>query len=888
MLKHGLFLLFLLALSLPANAQNLIPFPGSNGRYGFVNEAGQPVTAPQFKRAWLPNEQGITLALDEKDSLRIIRQDGVVLPGAIAWQWLGYDPQVFHAQNGRDTVPGIWCVRGGYNQDFLLVRKGSAGWETRKYLYYDRLKSPVSIYGNYRPENYSSFFEWYNGYCRVIKSERRVNFVNTRLEEVFKTDFENGAVLLNGHFALVSPDGQFALGDERGRILTPFQFRNIIGTPRKGHFVVNYTPGQASAHVGLLRADGAFAIDTVYSELKAATDQVLVAGSGAFYGLLNYAGDTILPFEYTYLEYTRDDYFIASREFQGKIIINSRGETLWEKPQEHIRFYSNYSEDKRLDYFQLEEDYAFSFITLLDSSLHLIYADTLRGVERRGDYFKVTAKGGKRQGVIRNDGSLLVPVQYLHIERFPANQGFLVKNDTLSGLYTKEGVEALPCRYRRLVFQQAGDSIIIWANPYSDKNLYTAFNPKGNRLPIPEQIAPTLAALEMQNCFFPEMENGRWKLTLPDGSFIFKPREYPYNNRNIGTPDGCVMVECADGRCDVLNAYFKSILPTGFYIPEKRYRGPYIKNGLIPVTNSQNQWGILNTKGKWVQKPGNLQYHILRPDLYSEHKGEPRPEDMNGMTICKITQEGIQRTEVHFMDDKFSDEGYLVIGRLFDDAPEEIRQKYWYGGKVMKYALMDTFGRVITPFILQKFPERIRGFWTAKVYEPDYQIKTVLFDSLGKILADYGQEPIEYYDPERHWLYFTTKEHFTGIRDTLGREILPAKYRRLNWNIPGRLFNHELSEQERQLCDAKGNVVLSGFQYVNLAKDISDGFCYVVTLSKDGGYTCHVLSPDNRVLCALPGRDVERVERFPDLLKVEMENREVRYVDYKRGLAFGQ
>lgn len=104
----------------------------------------------------------------------------------------------------------------------------------------------------------------------------------------------------------------------------------------------------------------------------------------------------------------------------------------------------------------------------------------------------------------------------------------------------------LPRQYTRIVPEKTESGTIIWAKQHRDKNLYTPYTPEGKQLPIADQIAPTLRVVDFKNCFVPEMVKGQWQLTLPDGSTVIKPHHYPNKNINVGTPDGCLMVEKED------------------------------------------------------------------------------------------------------------------------------------------------------------------------------------------------------------------------------------------------------------------------------------------------------------------------------------------------------
>ncbi|MBK8555881.1 MAG: WG repeat-containing protein [Lewinellaceae bacterium] len=870
-------------------SQHLIPFAGTNGLYGYADPAGKILTPPQFKKAWLPNEQGLVVALDTDDMLRVIRRDGKVIDGRVSNKNNYYEPQIFPVTNynpntnKEDTLANTFCIRSSKNQEFLLVKNGKQGWYGSRYLPAEALKSRAQIFSISSPEYSSGRFMFYNGLHRVIKGPQQVNFINTDLQEIFESDQENGLILKNKAIALADSNGRYALADVNGKVITPFVFSNITPTLRDDHFIVNYNAFQSTNRAGMIKKDGTLVIDTAYYELKPATDALIVAAKEARYrGLIDYRGKTVLPFEYDHLEPQPEGYFIASGNTDPDFnIIDAKGKSMLAQNWQNIQLYRNFDAQSTFYCYQLKSEHPNPVVAVADSSFQLLFSDNFSLVAVKKYGFWAAKNGNKQAGVYSRTGKPVLPLIYNNITELGENLGFIVEKDSMYGLFSLEGQELLPCNYFRIVPEKTGDTYVVWCKAQKDKNLYTPFSPKGERLPISDQIAPTLRALEMKNCFAPEMENGKWKLTLPDGSVIYKPRDYPYSNNNIGTPDGCLMVEKANGMCTILNAYFQPIIPKGFFLPEKYYRGPYLKMGLIPVFNDY-QCGIIDTHGEWVKKPGEFGYHILRPNMYSEHKGQPSEMGLEGITIYTITPEGTKSIAVQIMNDKFRD-GYLVVGRQFKDAPEEVIEQNFYGGGLIKYALMDTLGQILTPFVFKRYPEPRGARWAAQIYAEDYSTKNVVVDHTGRIVFDFGDEPISGYDPERHWVYVTDKDGKTGIRDTLGNEILPMQYQQINWQIPGRIFSSLLPDGTRQLCDARGKQLLTNFKYTNRAAELKSGYCYVVTDDN-----CHIFSPENNIIASVPGKEAQLVEQYPDLFQVETEDRKIRYVNFKKSIVYSE
>ena len=132
-------------------------------------------------------------------------------------------------------------------------------------------------------------------------------------------------------------------------------------------------------------------------------------------------------------------------------------------------------------------------------------------------------------------------------------------------------------------------------------------------------------------------------------------------------------------------------------------------------------------------------------------------------------------------------------------------------------------------------------------------------DEKGTIVFDFGDEPVSGYDPEWHWVYLTNSNNYTGIRDTLGREILPVQYREIQWPLPGKYFTSQLPDGGRQLCTLDGKILLSGISYVSECRELPGGNLLVIDNQR-----AHIFKPDLQILCSTPaGREMEFVEEYP-------------------------
>ena len=120
-----LFLLFLIVNSLAVSAQSLIPFLSKNGLYGYARPNGEVVTEPQFKLAYLPDSNGVVLAINGYDSLSVLDLNGNILLDAMH-PFGVYDDSYLEEMTNidgtkRDTIHSIKVIYSSDYTSFLLI-----------------------------------------------------------------------------------------------------------------------------------------------------------------------------------------------------------------------------------------------------------------------------------------------------------------------------------------------------------------------------------------------------------------------------------------------------------------------------------------------------------------------------------------------------------------------------------------------------------------------------------------------------------------------------------------------------------------------------------------------------------------------------------------------
>lgn len=412
------------------------------------------------------------------------------------------------------------------------------------------------------------------------------------------------------------------------------------------------------------------------------------------------------------------------------------------------------------------------------------------------------------------------------------------------------------------------------------------------------------------------LENGRRKFILPDGTKAEVPGDNWSQHNIYTTPHGNLIVAQVSSNYLLYDAWLKRILPKGFSLPKNYYTNPSLYYGLIPVV-SQTESGVIDARGNWAKKPNSSKYKILRENMYAEYRnsdaipdsminmqGQQFPLgwnfqeqglfDTSGIRIHMLDSKANKPLTVHFVDQGFIDQ-YLLVGRLFSTL----------GGSVMKYAFVDTLGKLATPFIFKKSPKPtlqnpypndggiycLQG-WTpryryqtgsAVIYTDDFREKHVLVNEQGKIILTLDSLSIYNYRDGAACVKYAGK---TGLLDSLGNILIPVIYNNFWVVIPGKIFCAKVDQERYQYFRFDGTPLPIGPVYglwMPNGKMLPDGY---MLLNTELGWI--ILNPEFKPVTSpvATGRYPKLVREFPALLEFMDGSNNPFYLNYHSGVSF--
>ncbi len=174
---------------------------------------------------------------------------------------------------------------------------------------------------------------FYQGFKRIIK-ETGVNFIDVNLNEVFKTDFDEGVNAGGGYFIL-RKDGKMGVMNKKSNIVVPFDFKSIGSTMKEDVFILNYKDYynmEDTIKPSIYFVKNKKKMSLPYEMIKAVDDVLLVQSNGK-QGLVDYSGKTILHCKYQWVNQlsTSNPEMINKFIFSQKdtaILVNSIGNIL--------------------------------------------------------------------------------------------------------------------------------------------------------------------------------------------------------------------------------------------------------------------------------------------------------------------------------------------------------------------------------------------------------------------------------------------------------------------------------------------------------------------------------------------------------------------------------
>lgn len=873
-----------LLLASAAVAQPLIPYLGANGKYGYADPAGKLIYPPEFDTApFMPSDSlGVRVTITRQPYFLL--RNGLLLGGKAdgTSYMLDYGDWQDTART-VDTLRHLWLahVRG---KAFLVdarTRDTQEYWPIRYY----QMPNWFSYYA--LPEDRYMQFQY--GFCRVYKGtapgkKPRINFVNTRLQEIFSRDFPAGKVVDRQFVVLADDNRKMGVGDSSGRICVPLAWDKLQPTKRSGYFFVNNAELAAGntwkERGGMIDADGKLVIDTVYRDLQAAGKDYIIVRRQFSAGVMDYTGKWVLPMQYMEISHVRGDYFIVKDSLRRVNVLNTKAEKQFPIDYSEIRVQGHDKPDK-----PLLELWEYPVVHMADAHFHILFSDTnaqsalLRFPKSVSNQFlthkDTRGKPGRLYGVRDDTGKFVLPPVYDQI-MLPADEAnfYIVKKDKFFGLFDTQGREILPVKYVSIRPDEAelGKKITrIWAKPQEGK-LYKAYDLTGKELPIPANFMPFIDRDYLVERVYERAEDREY-LSLIDGSRVPMPEKgFPfYSMEHFRTPEGGFLVDRSDNMDfpTVYSAFLKKILPSGFVLPYQMVSAVRLKNtglmtvyqtgaGFIPPSDYEDyftyDWhpqrlpsgltasGVIDATGKWVMPPKRDAHFLpMSHDLILEVKAGAG--DQNQYVSHRVNPPGEKPVPVNYL-------AYSVFA-------EEARSNMLIQSVTDGFGYYNPMGERIISILVQDGPRSLRKRNLVRSLDKEGNILDLILDENGRILYEFGpnlefsvtMEPVDEWDG--CFVVATRRDNgFNGLLDSTGKTVLPFQYRYLKILQNNRLLSANSETDATNLLDWNGALVYAFPKNVSLTcYSAADG--YLLLASDDLSL---VISPQNKMLYTLPGR----------------------------------
>ena len=239
-------------------AQPLIPFLAQNGKYGFADEAGKIIIAPEFEGRVEPFLEK-TLAIDclrNGETVRLFRS-GLVLPNPRLMMGRVL-PVLDFDENGEriDSIGHLLAFQVGQNWQIIDLRAGGKIAKTDQEDYLNlpkwaKMRTPSLTNG--------ADFRFQHGLMRIFRADGSVNFLDENLREILPKDVAAGGVADAQYLIFAESEGRFGIADRSGKTVVAPVFRSLQPSGRSSFFFANKQRNGSSSekwHCGLVRADG--------------------------------------------------------------------------------------------------------------------------------------------------------------------------------------------------------------------------------------------------------------------------------------------------------------------------------------------------------------------------------------------------------------------------------------------------------------------------------------------------------------------------------------------------------------------------------------------------------------------------------------------------------
>lgn len=197
--------------------------------------------------------------------------------------------------NGRlifGTEVGVQSVLS-YSENFLhIIKDGKHGF--------------VDMNGKLRIANRYDSAQYFHEELAPVKLRGKWGFIGPYENLIIQPFYQNSSTFLNG-LAIVKYNNQFGLINKKGEEVVQIQWKKIERL-KTGNYKVTDWDGK----VGLVNTVGRFVIRPNFNQIEDTDKQLIIVTNGSKKGVLDYAGLTKVPFEYSTIQ-VQGDYLLMRK-----------------------------------------------------------------------------------------------------------------------------------------------------------------------------------------------------------------------------------------------------------------------------------------------------------------------------------------------------------------------------------------------------------------------------------------------------------------------------------------------------------------------------------------------------------------------------------------------
>ncbi len=533
----------------------------------------------------------------------------------------------------------------------------------------------------------------------------------------------------DNEFTIVEEGSKKGLFDTNGKVIIPVIYDDLgwsQGLPTVFHKVLGYREADSW---GLIHVKNHKITTPLFNSLQPFYDKLIIASKKdnhkhrSLFGLINTKGEQELEFRYHSLE-KHNEQLIASvleKNFPLYGVINAKGEALLGFKYNHIfplsdKTYAVYNHTNQVGLFDVEGNFLTEFLY-----------DSIAPFQH---HLAVVYQNG-RQGVIREDGIVVVPVKYNRVKINGAHQVSVLPFGKWH-VFSAENKHVREYTYESI--KPAG------VNLYQVKigDLKTFIDTKGNTI-LPEQWHVT----SLVQRFAIVAHKGKYGVlsNSADTNQIILQPEYDSLVIDESHILACKKINTGEGAW-TLHDSTGQLLTNYVYQDAKKS-----SEGFFPVKR-KNYWGYVNLKG---EEAIACQFMMAEPFKQSRAK------------VDFIEGQGIINTSGNWVVKPFKHNGAtLHLDRIHDDLYIFSTQPYQY--QPAKYGLVDSEGREIYVSSDQLIDNG------SSVWERNVQGKYGLISYQGQRLLETKYDTISAL--QENVAYIFAKEGKSGILSSEGKMLV--------------------------------------------------------------------------------------------------------------------